>query len=230
MLQEVKGRFLVSLLVLGWFFGVMEGPCALLLADDFGTWNGIYIRMLNTEHVDLVTLSHARLYDESSELHQYFISQRLVYDAHPNLQTGVNYTHLSIRSDNQFDFTGQHRMELVLTPRWDATEKLKLELRNWLELRWIDRLPGPRLRSRHRLGMRYKLSGMGRLTALYAHNEFFFDYHAHQWNQNRFVPIGLRFRLTDKTGLSVHYMMQSNLRSHQWKNTHLLGTTISILF
>ena len=123
-----------------------------LHGDDFATWSGVFVKTLDTKHLDLITFGQVRFYNNSRDFLQYFVSQRFVVEVNPYLETGINYTYLPTRLSTDVDFWRQHRMELVLTPRWPVTERTTLELRNWLELRWFDGLTGPRERSRHRLG------------------------------------------------------------------------------
>ena len=219
-------RLLSKLLGMGALMGAMSAA----LADDFATWNGVSLKILDTEHVDLVTLGQVRLYNNSSELLQYALSQQVVVDLNRFLRTGVNYTFLPTRGSEGDDFIDQHRVELEFTPRWPINDRLTLDLRNRLEIRWIEGFSGTNERVRNRLGVSYELRNTGLLHSIFATEEIFYPLADAELTQNRLTPIGLRFRLNEHVGFSTYYMLQSIKRAGDWNNAHVIGTQFLFSF
>jgi len=208
--------------------GVTLCSVASARADDFGTWQGLSLRVVDTRHVDLVATAEARFYQDSRELLQYRLTPRLVVDANRYLRATLGYTYLPTRSSDSDEFIDQHRMELEVTPRWPVTDRLTLDLRNRLEIRWIEGRSGANERLRHRLGASYRIRDTGLFRSVFAGDEVFFDFDRGDVTQNRLTPLGLRFRLSEHVGFNVYYMLQSQQARGKWSHAHVLGTHLAL--
>lgn len=197
-------------------------------ADDFGTWYALSLKMIDTRRVDVVGTAEARFYEDSRELLQYRLTPRLVVDPSRYLRTTVGYTYLPTRRSDADEFIDQHRLEIELTPRWPVNDRLTLELRNRLEVRWIEGLDGTNERSRHRLGASYRLRDTGLLRSVFARDEVILNLDLADVTQNRLVPLGIGFRLGEKVGFNLYYMLQSFQRPDGWSHAHIIGTHLSL--
>ncbi len=197
---------------------------------DFGTWNGVSVRTLDTEHLDLITIAQARLYNDSSELRQYFISQQVVLDVTRHLRTGINYVFVPTRLSNSDSFIDQHRIEIDLTPRWSMGDRWAFDLRNRLEIGWVEGLAGTKQRMRNRFGASYELRNVKPLHSIFAHEEVFYRLDQLEVIQNRLVPFGLKFQLSQHVGFNTYYMLQSIKARGLWNNAHLIGTEFAFSF
>jgi len=214
------------LIVLGALIGVLGTA----IADDFGTWSGISVKTLDTKHVDLITVGQARMYNNSSELLQYNISQQVVVDVNRYLRTGVNYTFLPTRKSDADDFTNQHRIELDITPRWPVTDRLAFDLRNRFEIRWIERRAGTDERMRNRLGVSYDLKNVLPLHSVFASEEIFYRLDRFEVTENRLIPAGVKLKLNQHVGLEFYYMLQSVKTRGSWSNAHVIGSNVAFSF
>lgn len=203
--------------------------CAIvsLCADDFGSWHALSLKVVDTDRVDLVGTAQARFYEGSSELLQYRLTPRLIVDPSRYLRTTLGYTYLPTRLSDSDEFIDQHRLELELTPRWPVNDRLTFELRNRLEIRWIEGLSGTNERSRHRLGARYRVREAGFFRSVFLSDEVIYDFDRGDVSQNRLVPLGFGFHLSRKTGFNFYYMLQSFQVSGRWSHAHVLGTHLS---
>ncbi len=63
-------------------------------------------------------------------------------------------------------------------------------------------------------------------------SEFFYNFSENTYDENRSVPLGLKFKLNDKLGLSLFYMVRSqkSLSTGEWTTSHVLGSNFSIQF
>lgn len=199
-------------------------------ADDFGSWHALSVKFLDTEKWTLSAFGQLRFRDDSSELFAYQLSPQVIYKVSPYLRLGMNYTYLPTKPPGGDDFLDQHRWETEINPRWPVNDWLTLELRNRFELRWLEGRSDTNERSRHRPQATFRLKGLGPLESVFINNEFFYDYDAHRYNENRLVPLGLNFRVSDHVGFSTYYMLWSVRGGGQWNNAHILGTQLSLSF
>jgi len=195
---------------------------------DFGSWHSVAFDEREMGRVTLSGYVQVRLHDDSSELRQLYLSQLVDIEAHERIGLGINYTYLPTRSALTGDFLYQHRIELEAIPRWPAGNRLRFDVRNRLEIRWLEGKSGTNERSRHRAQGRYVMPDRGRLTAVFANNEFFYDWDESKYNENRLTPVGLTFRLYGEVGVDLYYMVQSLETSGRWTHTHLLGTHLTL--
>lgn len=197
-------------------------------ADDFGSWHGLSVKVLDADGWALSQVAQLRFRDDSSELFARLLSSQLTYSASPRLRVGLNYTVLPARPVDSNDFRAQRRWELEIMPRWSAGDRLVIDWRSRLELRWLEGRAGRNERSRHQPQVTFRIGGSGRLQSVYANNEIFYDHDAHRLTENRFVPLGLSFRLTGQGSVSAQYMLQSVRGNHGWSQSHVLVTQLSL--
>jgi hypothetical protein len=200
----------------------------LLGGEDFESWHRLSVKALDGRRVDLTTAAEARFRDDSSELYRYLLTLQSDIDAGPYLAFGLNYTYIPFRPVGADNFTDQHRLEPEINPRWQATDWLRLDLRNRLEIIWTAGRSGPEQRSRHRLRATILTPRLAPLESFFVSNEFFYDYERDRYNQNRLVPAGFTFRLHPKVSWSVYYLIQSARGRGDWINDHVLGTHLSV--
>jgi len=199
-------------------------------ADDFGSWHALSFRYLHSTHWDLTAFAQLRYHDDSSELFAYYLSQQVSYKVSPYLKLGMNYTYLPTKPIAGDEFVDQYRWETEIIPRWPINERLTLDLRNRLELRWFADQDGVNKRSRHRPQAIIRVIGMAPLESLSINNEFFYDYDIGEYNENRLIPLGLNFRLHPEVNFSLYYMLVSVRPDADWFHTHTLGTQLSLHF
>ena len=60
--------------------------------DDFQTWQTVSLKWLDTQYVDLTTVLHTRIYDDSSDLALWRIGQSVSTDPLPWLRAGVAFS------------------------------------------------------------------------------------------------------------------------------------------
>ncbi|MBL9190097.1 MAG: DUF2490 domain-containing protein [Opitutaceae bacterium] len=215
------------------FVGAAVFFCALSArvraGDDFGSWHAVSATFLDQSDWTLSALGQLRFRDDSSNLFAYVLSAQTVWKASSYLRLGMNYTVLPAKPAGSRDFRGQRRWEIEVNPRWPVNAALTLDLRNRIEVRWIEGRAGTNLRSRHRPQATWRLKGAGRLESVYANNEFFWDHDADRYTSNRLVPLGLNFRVNPQTVAGVYYMLWS-VRSGTggWSHSHVLGTRLAL--
>jgi hypothetical protein len=197
-------------------------------ADDFGSWHALSLGVFENARWTVTGISQVRLRDDSSQLFAYVLSPQVVFKAGPYLRLGANYTFLPAKPAGRSDFLDQKRWEFEVNPRWPVNDRLTLELRNRYELRWLEGRPGTNERSRHRPQASLRTTHTGPLESVFANNEFFYDYRAHRYTENRLVPVGLNFRVNPRAGFRAYYMVRSVRGPARWSHTHVLGTQLSL--
>jgi len=206
------------------------GPTLAFAAGDFGTWHGVTVRALDIDRWSLTAMGQMRFRDNSSEPFTYLLGPQLAYRVSPCVQLGSNYTCLAVKPGGRQDFVEQHRWEIEVNPRWAVSDWLTFGLRNRFELAWTEGRSNTGERSRHRPQATIRTKGTGPLESLNFNNEIFYDYDAHRYNQNRFIPLGLNFRVNPHAVFSTYYMLWSVRGSREWLHSHVLGTQLSMTF
>lgn len=215
------------------------GVCLLVSAisaahagDDFGGWHSASVKWLDTPYVDLITLGQIRAREEHGEVNGYLLSQRFELAAHENLALAAAHTWLPFKTATG-GWQDQQRVELEANPRITFARNWTVSLRNRIEFRWVEDFFETSNRLRHRPQIARQLHNLGPLRTIYASNEIFYDLDQHDLNQNRLIPFGLGFKLHEKVGLNLYYMIQSvkpGRASSDWNHLHIVGTHWSLAF
>ena len=159
------------------------------------------------------------------------VSPRVKYAAAPWMEFGLGLSMLRIENIARKTYYGQLRPELEINPRCDLTQHLRLEWRNRMEWRENEGQAFTTNRSRHRFQAAYTLPRpLGPLTRVFASNEWLMDLHLRQHTENRFVPLGLTFKINQATDLDVEYMIDSTRANAEWKNVSVLVTYLRVRF
>lgn len=194
---------------------------------DWGSWHSVAVKAVDTATVDVSGFVQIRLYDASTEVRQVYLSGLVAIEAAEHLSLGVNYTYLPTRAAGTRTFRDQHRFEFEVTPRWRPVPRLRLDVRNRLEVRWLEGREDVNQRSRHRTQATLA-TGRPRATALFLNNEFFYDWDQARFSENRLTPAGVRVAVGRGAELDLYYMVQSTKGQTRWTHAHLLGTHVSV--
>ena len=196
-------------------------------SDDFQYWSWLTAKAVDTEKVDINLHAQIRYRDDASQTALYLISPRLSLDFFRNLNFGINYTHLQVRKTNAStgatNYLYQHRYELEANPHWDIKKIAKIKNRNRVEFREIENSGSDHTRFRHLWSVgfpKWHLSSSA---------EFFYDFKASEYNENRIMPIGLDFDIFKKVNFQVFYMAQS-VKTNNWSTNQILGTHLKVSF
>ena len=128
------------------------------------------------------------------------------------------------------EFKYHHRLEFEANPHWTIADRLKVNMRNRLEQRWIEDKGSDNRRFRQRTNVELPLKDCLPVQAVYANSEFFYDFADHRYNENWTVPFGIKFRLTDQVSLSTFYMIQHRKGTEDWSSSQVLGTHLMVSF
>ncbi len=206
---------------------------AIQAEDDFQYWSQYSLKMIDTEKIDWSIYTEGRFYNDAKDVGLYLVSQKIKYDFFKHLSLGTNYTYLQFKTNNtvasRSEFKYQHRAELEINPHWSFGDVLKFDSRNRVEFRWIEDKGSYNTRSRHRLNFTFPIKNKRFLKGIYANSEFFYNIAENQYDENRSVPIGLNFKLNDKSSLKTFYMIQAK-KGTNWSSNQILGTLLSLKF
>ncbi len=159
------------------------------------------------------------------------VSPRVKYAALSWLDLGAGLSVLSIENPNTHFRYEQLRPELEINPKFDLTKSLRLEWRNRMEWRKNENAAFTTHRSRHRLQLGWTLpQPLGPLTRIFASNEWLVDLHRGQQTENRLVPLGITFKLSNTADLDCFYMIDSIRSNAAWKHESVLGTYLRLRF
>ena len=200
--------------------------------DDFQYRQLLTLKLIDTKKIDLVIFNQVRFNQDAQNLNFYATGPQIKFDLWKNLQLGLNYTYLNLKTfdaaigSDEFGF--HHRLELEVNPRWDIGV-FKLTTRNRYEFRWIEDKGSDNPRFRHRTNIELPLKGVLPILSVYANSEFFYDINDHRYNENWTVPLGVKFKINDQANFSVFYMVTTRL-TDTWTGAQVLGTHVMINF
>ncbi len=204
----------------------------ILKAEDFRYWNWTIIGT-KVKDVRVSVLLDNRFKDNADDHYFRFASLKLSYPLHPNLTAGVNYSVYQLESKNFQAWKDCRRLEFELNPKYGFENGVKLSLRNRVEFRDIEDKGTSNTRSRHRLKVFIAMdTRFEALQGFSASNEFFVNYDGSQnrWNENRFQPLGLIFKLSEQCQLGIFFMQQMKRKNADWTQTPALGTSMIYKF
>ena len=169
--------------------------------------------------------------DEVDGSYAQIVSPKLKYAALDWLDLGVAMSMLRLENITTHDRYDQRRPELEINPHYDLTKELRVEWRNRMEWRENQGAPSTFNRTRHRMQLAWTLpQPLGPLTRIFANDEILMDMHLRRPTENRFIPLGLTFKLTDSMDLDVFYMIDSKRVKAYWKLESVLGTYLRVRF
>ncbi len=168
--------------------------------------------------------------DEVDGSYAQMVSPRVKYAAAKWLDLGLGLSLLRLENISTHDRYDQLRPELEINPHYEL-KQVRLDWRNRMEWRENQGAPSTANRTRHRMQLAWTLpQPLGPLTRLFASDECLMDLHLRRPTENRFIPLGLTFKLTDSMDLDLFYMIDSKRTKTTWKNESVLGTYLRVRF
>ncbi|MBZ0165782.1 MAG: DUF2490 domain-containing protein [Candidatus Omnitrophica bacterium] len=202
--------------------------------DDFQYWSQYNFKVVDTEHVDFSLFTEGRFINNAEDNGLHLVQFKLSYHFFDHLDLGTNYTYLNVRTTNALsgdsEFKYQHRAELEINPKWNLGDVATFYNRNRVEFRWIEDKGSYNTRTRHRFRLTFPFKQNKWLKSVFVDSEFFYNWAENDYDENRTVPVGLNFKLTDNLSLQAYYMVQSRRGSQDWRSNEILGTLLSYKF
>ncbi len=216
----MKKIFLINVVTLCALLGPLQGR------DDFQTWQEFNVKFYDSPKLDMYLFGQSRIGEDSSRRQVALINPKLHYAVHPSLTLAMNYTYLDIKSPHCSYTASQHWLEFEANPkiRFRPFDKLDLANRNRLEIRWIESDDRVHYWTRHQISMSTPLKGMGPFKRAFLSEEIFYDYTRNKIAENRFTPLCLRMKLTERTEMDFYAMVQSICDSgERWNHRYVFG-------
>lgn len=204
----------------------LQAPASGQFENDVRYWQEFMLREYKEGAWQTFTWGELRWVDDASRLGVWFLQQKVLYEADPNLQLGFGGSWIEIQNPDD-TWTTLARFEVEVTPKWKLGPDWRFSLRNRLEgrygesrdwdLEWV---------SRHRFRAVRPLEGWGALTRYEFSNEVFYDYRLGRWNENRFRPVNLHFRLNERSSANIFLQVRSRRlgEDREWKHAAIFGT------
>ncbi len=204
---------------------LLQVPASGQFEDDVRIWQEFMLREYKKGDWQTFTWGELRWVDDASRLGVWFLQQKVLYEADRNLQLGFGGSWIEVQNADD-SWTTLARFELEVTPKWKLGPDWSFSLRNRLEGRyWESRDWELEWVSRHRLSASRKLQGFGRLERYEFSNEVFYDYRVGRWNENRFRPVNLHFRLSERSTANLFLQVRSRRlgEDREWVHAFIVG-------
>ena len=168
--------------------------------------------------------------DEADGTYAQMVSPRVKYAAAKWLDLGLGLSMLRLENTATHNRYDQLRPELEINPHYEL-QHVRLDWRNRMEWRENQGVPSTSNRTRHRLQVAWTLpQPLGPLTRIFASDECLMDLHLRRPTENRFIPLGLTFKLSDSVDLDLMYMIDSKRTKTAWKSESVLVTYLRVRF
>ncbi|WP_395746759.1 DUF2490 domain-containing protein [Prosthecobacter sp.] len=169
--------------------------------------------------------------DEVDGSYAQIVSPRVKYAATRWLELGLGLSMLRLENIATHDRYDQLRTELEINPHYDLTKDLRVDWRNRMEWRENQGAAAAANRTRHRMQLAWTLPRpLGPLTRLFASDEVLMDLHLRRQTENRLIPLGLTFKVTDSMDIDLFYMIDSKRTKTTWTHESVLGTYLRVRF
>ena len=194
-------------------------------------WNWLCLNLWQNDTHKVHAYFDNRLVDDVKEENVWVGSLRYNYALNSTLQLGLAYTYLDVRNVDTDTWTHQQRVEFDFNQKFKISEAWTLTFRNRMEVRFIEDRSDSSSRFRHRIQLSRPVE-IGPICSYYTNIEGFYILDTEKINEVRTVPIGLDFKMNEKTHLSLFYMIQSNRvgSTASWNHGHVLGTNLTYTF
>jgi len=211
---------LLSIFLLSVLGGVVTTAHA---QDDWEYWGEYTIshKINNKLYFQLKPKIEAR--NDMSEFYYWEVVTGFKYKYHKNIDLGL--FHLYAQEDKASGLLSkENRARVEATVKWKLGN-FKWSDRSRYEFRYVDTASKSRYRNRIKIAKEVSMGDI-KFTP-YISNEFFVDFKADEFNQNR-GTIGFEKKLTDNIKGGLYYTIRSDKKGSDWNERHILGTTFSI--
>ena len=192
---------------------------------DFRIWNEFMWRQFRTEEWTSYFWGELRWVDDGSYLGTWVAQQKFYHQINPDWKLGFGGAWIDVAKNGGPD-NRLARWELELNRLWKFSDGTGLSLRNRLETRWWrNRGDKTEFVSRHRVTLSHPANWFGTMDRIDCSNEFFIDYSGEGFNENRFRPLNMRFRLNEKDTMNVFLQIRSRKMGidREWQHAYVIG-------
>lgn len=216
-------------LFMGWLVFVVTALLPWAVRGDDTLWVGSWnLRVVDTEHVDLVQYGELHVSDHAPVPLQHLLTGRIIVNPWKHLGFCLGYSFISQENYSaaaqDWDDKATHRFEVEVNPRLELAGNVRLSLRNRIEERWIENKPGTYPRSRHRLEVAVPLKNAGPVSEVFTFVEPFFDWRTGRHSETRVAPLGVTLKLSERASLRTFYVWQSVQAASGWADNHMIWT------
>jgi len=187
------------------------------------------MRVWENQGVSFEIGAQLRARDFYNELQRWQGSAKLNYQwfEHTSLSLGFATLEDNIgRTGSQIEY----RIYPAISHTVALTTSLDLKIRNRIDFRKREFEEDFANRSRHRIGLQYDLPDWGPLDYVFASDEFYINWDTGNLDQNRIIPAGLGFRISETLTMEAYYLLRLDDNGGRWDRTHVLGTHLKIKF
>ncbi len=203
---------------------------ALAHAEGFQGWyqNTVWLRL--NERWSVGNYLDFRVDDGINGVHTYLVGPRVRYDLNKTWQLQLNTTFVEGLSADETSRPNWFRLEFEANPTVPLGESFVFSMRNRFEWRWRDGDAdyGDRIRIRPQLD--WVLHKEGFFRGFFANNEFFYDFDADRFTENRLIPFGVILRPHQSVDLRMYYLWRHTRGRTEWRDYSVIGAIATVSF
>ena len=195
-------------------------------ADDFRFWNEFLWKQYKDDHWLAYAYAELRWVNDASYIGTWVLQQKAYYQANNWLQLGGGPAWIEVEQPTG-GWNSLARIELEANLISKRKTGSMIGLINRLETRWWEsRDWDTEFVSRHRILYSRTANWLPRMAWFEFSNEIFFDYNQGRFNENRFRPANLFFKMTEKSTINVFAQLRSirSVTDGRWNHAYIMGT------
>lgn len=138
---------------------------------------------------------------------------------------GINFTLVNFRDPDENPFRQRYRWEFDLNPHFKLSKNVELRLRNRYEIVKDEDEPqwAQIFRQRHQFVLKVDI---GALKSISIHNEIFYSLTRERFDQDRFVPLEMSFKVWKDHTYRLFFMIRWLRPLDAWEPQFVLGSTL----
>lgn len=198
-----------------------------IAGNELQYWSLYVFKFYNEEKISAELLTEVKMYENVREIGLYLFSPRVKYKFNANINLQLNTTYLK-GLNKSGDYITQYRFEPEINPNFIICAAYKIDLRNRIEFRHIERKDWDNTRYRGRIRFTAPLKDAGIFQSLFFATEYFYDFALHKHLDQWTIPCGLNIGVARYLQLQLFYMIQRQKGSNQWFSNHIIGSMLSV--
>ncbi len=203
---------------------------ALAHAEGMQGWyqNTVWVRL--NERWSVGNYLDFRVDDAINGNHTWMVSPRVRYDLDKVWQLQLNTSFLEALNADETARPDWFRLEFEANPTVPLGESFVYSMRNRFEWRWRDGDADYGFRIRIRPQLDWVLHKEGFFRGFYANNEFFYDFDADRFTENRLIPFGVILRPHQSVDLRMYYLWRHTRGRTEWRDYSVIGAIATVSF
>lgn len=218
--KEMRFNFYLCVFLLVFF------NCAFIEAYDCEYWQQFQWIQFNKKSLRFYTTGEVRIHDDVSKGNFYRISENMAYEVVKNLDLEFHYSYIYSKPKGDRFFTARSRIEFEVNPTINIFYHTLLHSRARFEIEKNHSDQELHYTYRLRCRLVYLIENNKLMRAIECSDEIFYRINTNEFRQNRFIPLGIEFKLGSKAALFTYFVVRNFISAGRWHHSIVIGSDL----